>query len=213
MTYVRFYEKNPTVNQAVTNLLSFPADIRSVMARGMCAIAEADFNAHIHIQDFKSLGKEKVLALYKSQSKRREYDTDPYLSKAMNYLMILEPSDQFFLALRINDLTGAVQEFINLCKEYAQTVQLAIVERITNIYVRCGLNETQDLLATLHTKFKYYFSKNTEASSAPLPVEKNSVDSEPETQALQPETQPLQEESITIGESGMRVRSEVEPFD
>lgn len=202
MTYVRFYEKNPAVNQAVTNLFSFPADIRSVMAKGMCAIAEADFNAHIHIQDLKSLGKDKVLALYKSQDKRREYDKDPYLSKAMNYLMILESSNQFFLALKVNDLIGVVQEFISLCKEYAQTVQLEIIERITNVYVRCGLNETQDLLAAIHTKFKYYFSKNKQTSSPPLSSAKISVE-------LKSETPHLQEESIAFRESGMRLRSEI----
>lgn len=204
MTYVRFYEKNPTVNQAVTNLLSFPTDIRSVMAKGMCAIAEADFNAHIHIKDLKSLGKDKVLALYKSQDKRREYDKDPYLSKAMNYLMILDPSNQFFLALKVNDLIGMVQEFISLCNDYAQTVQLEIVERITNIYVRCGLGETQDLLATIHTKFKCYFSKNKEASSPPLPFAKISVAlKKPETTHVYE----VHEESISFRESGMRLRS------
>lgn len=158
MAYVRFYEKNPTVKQAVTTLLGFPEDIRSVLAKGMCAIAENDFSAHIRIRDLKSLGKEKVLALYKATQKRRDYDRDPYLSRAMNYLMILEPPDQFFLAVKVNDLIHVVGEFVNLCKQYAQKVQLAIVERITGIYVHCGLNEAEELITTIHGKFERYFS-------------------------------------------------------
>ncbi|WP_373531769.1 hypothetical protein [Vampirovibrio sp.] len=204
MTYVRFYEKNPTVKQAVKNLLSFPADIRSVLAKGMCAIAESDFNAHVRMNDLKSLGKDTVLALYKSQEKRREYDTDPYLCKAMNYLLILEPSDQFFLAMKVNDLIQVVQEFMGLCKAYAQTVQLAIVERITSIYVRCGLPEAQDLLETIHTKFKHYFSKKedpaTRSSPSPAPM------------AFQTERRlmgkEMSQESIATLESGMHLRNE-----
>jgi hypothetical protein len=206
MTYVRFYEKNPTVKQAVTNLLSFPEDIRSVLAKGMCAIAENDFNAHIRIRDLKSLGKDKVLALYKSRDKKREYDLDPYLSKAMNYLMILEPSYQFFLALKVNDLVRMVQEFTDLCTEYAQSVQLEIVERITTIYVRFGLNETQDLLENIHGKFKRYFSKNKESASPPLPLKESPM-------ALPPEKPSLNQEAITNRESGMRLRSDNESFN
>lgn len=158
MAYVRFYEKNPTVKQAVTTLLGFPEDIRSVLAKGMCAIAENDFSAHIRIRDLKSLGKDKALALYKSTQKRRDYDHDPYLSRAMNYLMILEPPDQFFLAVKVNDLIHVVGEFVDLCRQYAQKVQLAIVERITGIYVHCGLNEAEDLITTIQAKFERYFT-------------------------------------------------------
>lgn len=158
-TYVRFYEKNPTVKQAVTTLLKFPDDIRSVLAKGMCAIAETDFNAHIRIRDLKSLGKEKVLALYKAEQRRRDYDKDPYLSRALNYLMILEPPDQFFLAVKVNDLINVVQDFMVLCRQYAQKIQIAVVERLTGIYVHGGLNEAEDLLNVIHAKFEQYFSQ------------------------------------------------------
>ncbi len=165
MAHVRFYEKNPTVKEAVTSLFGFSGDIRSILAKGMCSIAESDFNAHIRINDLKSLGKEKALALYKSRARRRDYDLDPYLSKAMNYLMILEPSDQFFLAVKVNDMIRVVREFMDLCQVYSQKIQLAIVERLTGTYVQGGLHEAQDLLSIIHGKFHKYFSGMKKASA------------------------------------------------
>ncbi len=201
MTYIRFYEKNPTVKQAVTTLFKFPAEIRSVLAKGMCAIAETDFNAHIRIQDLKSLGKDKVLALYKSQEKRRDYDTDPYLSKAMNYLMILEPPDQFFLAVKVNDLINVVSEFMILCHQHAQKIQLAVIERLTGTYVHCGLNEAEDLLHTIQHKFEQYFShKKAQPPPEGSPNPENQPNAEPASLSFW--------ESISTQGADMRLRLE-----
>lgn len=195
-TYVRFYEKNPTVNQAVTSLCKFPEELRTVLAKGMCAIAETEFSAHTRIRDLKSLGTEKVLALYKSEQKRRDYDTDPYLSKAMNYLMILEPPNQFFLATKVNDLIQVVHDFMRLCKQYAQKIQIAIVERITGTYVHGGLNEAEALLNVIHAKFERYFARLRQPS-----------DDIPSTDSVSPDKL-LFWESISTEGAGMRLRLE-----
>lgn len=198
-TYVRFYEKNPTVKQAVTALFKFPGDIRTVLAKGMCAIAETDFNAHIRIRDLKSLGAEKVLALYKSEQKRRDYDADPYLSKAMNYLMILDPPDQFFLAVKVNDLIQVVQDFMVMCKQYAQQVQITVIERLTGIYVQGGLNEADDLLKVIHSRLEQYFSQ----PKTPSPPNEAKSSGSDETKDKLPFW-----ESISNEGTGMRLRLE-----
>lgn len=204
MTYVRFYEKNPTVKEAVISLFGFSGEIRSILAKGMCSIAESDFNAHIRINDLKSLGKEKVLALYKSRAKRREYDLDPYLSKAMNYLMILEPSDQFFLAVKVNDMIRVVREFMDLCQAYSQKIQLAIVERLTGTYVQGGLHEAQDLLSVIHGKFHKYFSGAKKEGTAATPQQPT-----PSRAAWEAKTGKERiAEAITDQTSGMRIRLE-----
>jgi len=159
MRQLRFYEKNPTVKQAVTLLFKFPPDVRSILARGFCAIAESDFDAHIVIKDFKRLGKEKVLALYKSAQKRREYDRDPYLTKAMNYLMILNPDQQFFISVKLLDLIHVVRDFMVVCKQHAVRLQLAMVEKITHMYVHCGRKEAEEFLTTSQNLFERMFIK------------------------------------------------------
>jgi hypothetical protein len=204
MTHVRFYEKNPTVKEAVTSLFGFSGDIRTILAKGMCSIAESDFNAHSRMNDLKSLGKEKVLALYKSRAKRRDYDLDPYLSRAMNYLMILEPSDQFFLAVKVNDMIRVVREFMDLCHTYSQKIQLAIVERLTGTYVQGGLHEAQDLLSVIHGKFHKYFSgpkkEGTVASSPQSSVSRAVWEAETAKERIA--------EAITDQSSGLRIRLE-----
>lgn len=160
MRQLRFYEKNETVKQAVTLLFKFPPDVRSVLARGFCQLAESDFDAHVVIKDFKRLGKEKVLALYKSAQKRREYDCDPYLTKAMNYLMILNPDEQFFISVKLLDLMHVVRDFMVVCKQHAVKLQLAMVEKITNMYVHCGRKEAEEFLTNSKNLFERMFIKN-----------------------------------------------------
>ncbi|WP_303674173.1 hypothetical protein [Vampirovibrio chlorellavorus] len=201
MTHVRFYEKNPTVKEAVTSLFGFSGDIRSILAKGMCSIAESDFNAHIRINDLKSLGKDKALALYKSRARRRDYDLDPYLSKAMNYLMILEPSDQFFLAVKVNDMIRVVREFMDLCQVYSQKIQLTIVERLTGTYVQGGLHEAQDLLSIIHGKFHKYFSGMKKTPPAtPQPTSRATQAGFGDKTAS-----PYATEAITDQDTGMRI--------
>lgn len=159
MRQLRFYEKNPTVHKAVTLLFKFPPDIRSVLAKGFCAIAETEFDAHLIIKDFKRLGAEKVLALYKAQQKRREYDNDPYLSKAMNYLMILNPDQQFFLSIKLLDLIQVVRDFMILCKKHAMSIQLGMIEKIASTYVHFGLKEAEDFLLNAKVLMERAFIK------------------------------------------------------
>jgi hypothetical protein len=190
MRQLRFYEKNPTVKQAITLLLKFPPDIKAILAKGFCALAEGEFNAHEMLQDLKSLGPEKVLALYQSKFKRREYDCDPNLTKAMNYLMVLTPEDQFFLALKLLELINVVREFMVLCKKHAISIQLAFIERITGIYVRYGLNEAEDFIVnTRHTFERLLLQSAKILECRPLQNVGNAID-----------------ELLSNERSGMRIR-------
>lgn len=190
MRQLRFYEKNPTVHKAVTLLFKFPPDIRTVLAKGFCAIAETEFDAHLIIKDFKRLGAEKVLALYKSQQRRREYDNDPYLSKAMNYLMILNPDQQFFLSVKLLDLIQVVRDFMILCKKHAISIQMSMVEKIASTYVHFGLKEAEDFLLNARTLMERTFVKAEPAQQkAQAPVNNN-----------------VAWESISNEGSGMRLR-------
>lgn len=155
MRDLRFYEKNPAVHRAIDLLLTFPGDIRSILSRGFCRIAELEFKAHELIKDLKSLGKEKTLALYQSQKKRREYDHDPYLYKAMNYLMILSPEDQYFLSTKLMQLIQITRDFLALCKQHAVPLQLVLVEDLTNAFVNFGAEESKALLNRIESAFKH----------------------------------------------------------
>jgi hypothetical protein len=188
MAYERYYEKNPTVKTAVTLLFKFPPDIKSVLARGFCAIAENDFDAHILLQDLKSLGQEKVLALYKSNLKRREYDHDPYLSRAMNYLLILSPDNQFFLASKVLEMMAVVRDYMVLCKKYSTAIQQKLVEKITRIYVTCGLEEAAEFVSQVRREFEHLVARAKIGKSHLLPPDL------------------LPSESITSENTGMRIR-------
>jgi hypothetical protein len=173
-------------------LFKFPPDIKSILARGFCAIAENDFDAHILIQDLKSLGQEKVLSLYKSNLKRREYDHDPYLNRAMNYLMILSPDNQFFLASKVMDMLAVVRDYMVLCKKHSTAIQLKLVEKITRICVTCGLEEAAEFVVQIRRELEHLVARAKIGKSHLLP----------------PDT--LSQESITSENSGMRIRQNPE---
>jgi hypothetical protein len=166
MKPLRFYEKNPTLKQAVESLFRLPGNVRSVVAKGFNRIAERDFNVNLILGDIKSLGAEQTLALYKSRLNRRPYDEDPHLHKAMNYLMVMPPSDQWFIAKKLQEMVVVMEDYLHICKTHSLPVQIKIAEEIAATYVDYGLMECKEILTTVKREFARLFwsqEKNREA--------------------------------------------------
>jgi len=86
MNKYRFYDQEPSVSQAVELLLVLPQEMQSIIADGISLIAEQEFRANELMKELKSLGTEKVLAVYKSKQKKRAYDKNHAVHRAINYL-------------------------------------------------------------------------------------------------------------------------------
>lgn len=160
----RFYEKHSAVSQAVESLLLFPDDIQRIIAKGFSTIAERDCQAAEIMKEFKSLGTDKVLALYKSKTKKRKYDQNPITHQAMNYLMIMSDESQIFMAGKIMELVGFMQDYLKLCKRHAVTPQRESVETISNTYVMRGATEAKIFLKKLDAEIHLQL-----AESPPVP--------------------------------------------
>lgn len=180
------------MRKPVELLLRFPANIKAVLAKAFCVIAEREFNTHEKIRDFKSLGKEKVLALYKSQSQRRSYDNDPNMRRAMNYLMILDSSDQFFLASKLMELMEVTRDYLVICKRYASSPQVAVVENIARAFIEEGAREARAFLRAIHQEFQRLFTNLSPPFSSRAP----GAGGEPD------------HESLTDSNAGMRIRTD-----
>lgn len=154
MTQRRFYEEDPTVKKAVDSLFLFPEDIQKVIARGFSLIAERDCNAQERLNEFKTLGTEKVLALYKSKRKLRKYDKNPVVHEAMNYMLIMDTDSRNFLAGKVIELVSFMQDYLKLCKTYSCSPDMRTVENISETFVEKGLTEAKSFISKLEVEFK-----------------------------------------------------------
>src|SRR5690606_18151945 len=104
VSYKRWYDRQPRLSQAVRLMMLFPDEVKSIISDGIMLLANREFQVSEQMNSFRTLGSEKILGLYKSKNKRREYDQNELLHKAMNYLYILSEKNQDFMAEHILQL-------------------------------------------------------------------------------------------------------------
>jgi hypothetical protein len=190
MSNRRFYEDHPTVKTAVESLFLFPDDIQRIIARGFSIIAERDCNALELLKEFRTLGSERVLALYKSKKKQRKYDQNPIVHEAMNYMLVMNEKSRVFLASKVIELVGFMQTYLKLCKQYATAPETEAIEAISHTYVEHGPEKAKAFLSQLDSEFK---KRLLGASSSS------------ETSSKNPSVKSVIE-GIQTGNAGMRVK-------
>src|SRR5436853_556626 len=117
-TYKRWYDRQPKLSQAFKLIIILPDEVRSIISESMILLANREFDSNDPTQSFKTLGSEKVMGLHKSKSKRREYDQNELLHKAMNYLYILSDANQDFMAEHILKMVDYIQKYLGACREF-----------------------------------------------------------------------------------------------
>ena len=150
----RFYDQDVNVSNAVEMFLLFPETLQEIIAEGLAQIAEIEYQANEALKDIRSLGTERVLALYKSKQKKRKYDQNPTVHKAMNYLMVISPENRHFLANRIIELMGYIQDYLKTCQMYTTSPEADKVQVLTDLYVQLGSDECRKFLTSVQTEFK-----------------------------------------------------------
>lgn len=152
----RFYDRDVNVSRAVQLLLLLPFEMQTIIADGISSIAEQEFRANKLMREIKTLGTEKVLALYKSKQRKRDYDKNPAVHKAINYLLVLSDENRAWIALRIIGLIGCLQDYLRTCRTYAELPHREAVDSLTSIYVECGPDQVKVYLKTIEAEFKTY---------------------------------------------------------
>ncbi len=149
MAYKRWYDKHAELSQAVNAFLIFPDDVQSIIAEGALILAKREFSALEKENQFKSLGTEKVLALYKSKQKKRQYDANHAVHSAINHLSVLSLPEQLFMANQIITLADTVVEYMEFCKSLHRNATLSDIQSITDTHVEKGPKESKKFLMEL----------------------------------------------------------------
>ncbi len=204
MRELRFYEKDPTVKRAVEALFLFPPDIQRVLASGFTLIAERDFKMQEVENGGKNLGVDKVMSLHKSKQKKRPYDNCPITHQALNDLMMMTPESRVFLATKIIELMGFMQEYLKLCKNHDVWPDAEIVQEISDTYHYKGAAEARVFITVLSREFK---KRLLEAGGGPSETVRVSDE---DAEKLVKIPKPLvPNEAIQVQQSGMKITGDL----
>jgi hypothetical protein len=153
MSKYRFYDQESSVSQAVELLLVLPNDMQSIIADGISLIAEQEFRANELMNELKSLGTEKVLAVYKSKQRKRAYDKNQAVHRAINYLMVLSENNRLWISKRIVGLMAHLQDYLKTCRLYSAQPTQQSVDQLTTVYVKFGPDEVKSYLKAVEAEF------------------------------------------------------------
>ncbi len=171
MNKYRFYDRDVNVSRAVELLLVLPFDLQSIIADGIAFIAEQEFRANELLRELKSLGTEKVLAVYKSKQRKRDYDKNPAMHKAINYLMVLSDDNRLWMAKKIVGLVAHLKEYLQTCRLYSMSPTQQGVGSLTRAYTHQGAEEVKLYLKAVEAEFIRQGLRKIHAVSAAAPLD------------------------------------------
>lgn len=166
-SFKRWYERQPKLSQAVKLLIILPDEVRTIIGEALMLLANREFEMSKYSEGSRSLGGDKVLGLYKSKNRRREYDQNETLHQAMNYLYILSDENQDFMAVHILKMLDYMQQYFATCREFNTEPSLEDVAALMQQYVIQGSVEVERFLKRLRDELYKMLLNNQDPSAAP----------------------------------------------
>lgn len=149
MSNQRFYDRDKSVCAAVNLTRQLPQDFQGLIADGINTVAVRDHQADEKLSHLKSLGAERILPLYKSKNKRRDYDTVPEFHTAMNYLRILEEDERRKVTDTIIDLAEFAHHYLETCRYTACIPDQKKIEQVRDTYLEMETAQAMQYLQAI----------------------------------------------------------------
>lgn len=170
----RFYDQDPLLSQAVGLLLVLPGEVQTLTADSISRIAEAEYRTNELIQDAKTLGSDKILALYKSKQKKRDYDQNPAIHRALTYLMLLSNENRRLIAHRIVGLISHLQEYLKSCRMFSILPTFEQMQDVSNAYLKLGPEAATQKIQTFE-KDSYRNAQRTKRQPSGIPAKAETI--------------------------------------
>lgn len=152
-TFNRWYDSRPKISKASRLLFIFPYEIQSIISEATLYLASRELKEDERMRSIRSLGSEKILGLHKSKNRRREYDENPLLHQAMNYLYVLSEEKREFMAEHILKMIQYIQHYLETCNLIGAEPQMTEVAMITKTYINSGEEAAELFLKKLRYEF------------------------------------------------------------
>jgi len=149
----RLYDRSPELVQAVKVLTLMPDEVRSIVSEGILTLIQEEFKETMREKHYRSIGSYKILGLHKTQNRRRAYDQNPILRKAISRLYILSDSAQDTIGKHIVAILEFIQRYFEDCTELQQELSLDDIAAITNRYIENGSEDVEQFLKSLRNEF------------------------------------------------------------
>ncbi len=163
--FIRWHDRQPQLAQAVRSLCLLPDEVCTIVSGSLIQLMHRDFKEVLLDKQFRTLGHEKILGLHKSKNRRREYDGNDTLHKAMNTLYLLSNEGQDYVANEVMTMMNYIQRYLTTCHEFQQDAAPEDVARITNTYVERGSAEVEAFLQNMKETF-YLQGSNSRKTKA-----------------------------------------------
>ncbi len=148
----RWHDRGGYLERVIAVLDAMPPELLYWVVEGINGLAEKNWK----VDDLlKSVGTEKILALYKSRNKRRHYDGDPRLYKTINYFFLLPDSQQEELAHKSLQFVKIMAEFLANCNEHMMQPKRDELQRLVDLFILSGPEEVQNQIRRKHPEFKF----------------------------------------------------------
>ncbi len=112
----RWYDEYPPMVRAVELMESLPDQYRQHVAT-----AVVSYTREHHLlgtaEELKSVGHHKVLGLIQSKLRRRWYDKDPVLHKAVNNILLMDESNRQNMSYRLVVSLEALETYREKCEQ------------------------------------------------------------------------------------------------
>jgi len=152
-TFLRWYDRHTRLAQGVKLLILMPDEVKTIISEAMIALANREFDNLERENTIRTLGSEKVMGLHKSKNRRREYDVNETLHKAMNYLYMLSDEGQDFMSDHILNMVKYIHQYFGTCKEFQVNSEPETVAKVTDTYVNSGAPGVEKFLQQLREEF------------------------------------------------------------
>ncbi len=148
-SFKRWYDKNPATSKALSFMFELPDGMMVIVCDGIIHLVERDLKEKEDLRSYRSLGSEKVLALYKSKQRNRNYDKNPTVHKMVNYLYQLTDENRQFMAHHLLTLIRLVQTYLEACQKNDYPSQLDDVREVVSTYVFKNSTEAESMLESI----------------------------------------------------------------
>lgn len=157
----RWYDLDPACPRLIKQIQGMQQpEIREFSARILINFCEK-LRKEIHIkgkknQGVNSIGVSALTGLYRfGHKKRRWYDKDPVLHKAVGMLYSLPDVGLSVIAYKLGDTFGLLQVYSLVCTQVDQQPDMADLTKIATTSLKTGKEEAESILISLVGKDLY----------------------------------------------------------
>ncbi len=110
----RWYDNHPDIYNSIEMLRELPPPLQRIVAQGVISFV-MDNTLLGTPDELKSFGHHRVLGLIQSKAKRRWYDKDPILHKAINNILLMPDEARTESAFRLVISLESVEAYKEYC--------------------------------------------------------------------------------------------------